>query len=120
LLHYRVEPNNDHWHRDLDSARQAIVELLPKEIRVLVKSRFQCNTRAEARAKVDDIIDAIVERSPRVEGLNTAWSGDRAWCLLCGAGSSGPYELGFAIPEGLRRHLEGSYNAQQCIVMEQV
>jgi hypothetical protein len=54
LFHYRVEPSNDHWQRDLDRARQAIVELLPKEIHVLVESRFQCNTRAEALTSLVD------------------------------------------------------------------
>lgn len=120
LLHYRVEPTEEGLKRDLDRARHAIVELLPNEIRVLIERRFECNTRAETRAKVDEIVDVIVERSPRVVGLNTDWSGERAWCWLCRAGSSGPYEQGFAIPEGLRRHLKGSYNAQHCIVMEQV
>ncbi len=120
MFHHRIERSTERLQDELDRARHAVVELLPREIRVLVDQRYECQTRTEARAKVNEIIDAIVERSPRVEGVATAWHAERAWCLLCGGGSSALYEQGFAVPEGLRRHLEGSYNTQHCIVMEQI
>jgi hypothetical protein len=44
---------------------------------------------------------------------------DRARCPLCGGSSDNPHgEEGFAYPEGLRRHLAGSYNARQCNVVK--
>jgi hypothetical protein len=43
---------------------------------------------------------------------------DRAYCPLCGAGNSGPYEDGFALPEGLRRHIVGWGNMRRCPVFE--
>jgi hypothetical protein len=36
--------------------------------------------------------------------------------MLCGDGSQGPYDEGFALPEGLRRHLVGWGNTHQCRV----
>lgn len=40
----------------------------------------------------------------------------RALCPLCKHGTSGPYAQGFALPEGLIRHLLGSHNSRQCAV----
>ena len=44
---------------------------------------------------------------------------DRTPCPLCGGlPQTLYYTPGFKVPEGLYRHLTGSYNARQCIVME--
>jgi len=43
---------------------------------------------------------------------------DRAYCPLCGDGSTSPYSNGFTVPEGLRRHLLGWGNMYQCSVMK--
>ena len=44
--------------------------------------------------------------------------GDRAYCPLCGGSSQNFYGgEGYAYPDGLRRHLESSYNAHRCAIV---
>lgn len=42
----------------------------------------------------------------------------RSACPLCWGESSSYYERGFALPEGLVRHLLGSHNSMQCFVFK--
>ena len=49
-----------------------------------------------------------------------SYLGPRAYCPLCEAGTSSPYERGFSVPEGLRRHLVGWGNTGACEVLEPI
>jgi hypothetical protein len=40
----------------------------------------------------------------------------RAYCPLCGGGSSAPYAEGFSLPVGLERHLLGTHGSRVCAV----
>lgn len=41
----------------------------------------------------------------------------RALCPLCKQGAQGTRDLkGYAVPDGLRRHLLGELNSRQCVV----
>jgi hypothetical protein len=64
--------------------------------------------------RVADELIAMAEPLTREHNL---YSSERAYCPLCGEGSSSPYEYGYSLPEGLRRHLTGS-GANQCVVTE--
>jgi hypothetical protein len=57
---------------------------------------------------------------PQLWAVMKGYFGPRAYCPLCGSGSSGPYDRGFALPEGLRRHLTGFGNAGACDVLSPV
>jgi hypothetical protein len=65
---------------------------------------------------------ALVELAmarPSEEMGSLAGESPRAICPLCGDDSNNPFSIrGFAVPDGLLRHLEGSHNAIQCPVFE--
>jgi hypothetical protein len=103
---------------DLYEARSAIVHLMPENTRKLLTSYFSCESRQQTYAWEQSVADEIIESAevlPRTQGF---YLSERAYCPLCGSGSTSPYESGFTIPEGLRRHLVGWGNTQQCDVMK--
>lgn len=51
-----------------------------------------------------------------LDAYTSTSSSSRARCPLCGSGSSAPYEVGFALPDGLDRHLRGHGNSRRCVV----
>jgi hypothetical protein len=103
---------------DLYEARTTIIELMPEDIQRLLTSYYSCESRQQTYGWAESVADEIVESAevlPRQQGF---YFSDRAYCPLCGHGSESPYESGFAVPEGLRRHLVGWGNTRQCRVME--
>ena len=100
---------------ELDDARRDIISLMPEKLQDVLRSYFRCESREE-RGRWDFIVARQIideaELLPRVQWYN----GDRAYCPLCKAGSSSPYDEGFTVPEGLDRHLNGR-GAYPCIVM---
>jgi hypothetical protein len=61
--------------------------------------------------------DELASPKPAKEMGEFSSSSDRAYCPLCGESADNIYDTkGFAFPEGLTRHLEGSYNARRCDV----
>jgi hypothetical protein len=65
-----------------------------------------------AADRINELAKPIPEKSP-------FYFGERAYCPLCGGGSSwGRYESGFALPAGMRRHLLGWGSNRKCQVME--
>lgn len=99
----------------------ALVESAPEDFQDVLGKVFSCKSRAEAHAWLRTTSQAIVQTvTPRPGGAmgDTVQSGPRAFCPLCGRGADNIFQLhGFAYPEGLARHLEGSYNARHCNVM---
>jgi hypothetical protein len=51
--------------------------------------------------------------------LSSASGNVRACCPLCGEGTSSPYDVGFAFPDGLQRHLVGAL-AAECRIMRAI
>lgn len=102
----------DRLQRELYHARQAIIDLMDEETRGLLMTLYGCRSREEAYAWGDDVIKKLVERAAGAQ-----ISPGRAICPLCKDGpQSGD---GYALPEGLRRHLAGwSSSIRQCSVME--
>src|SRR5688572_12706949 len=104
---------------ELYSARRTIVDLMPDKISQLLGDYYRCDTRIDLHRWHGEVIDAIVEMASPLAGLRDSYfhaPRARAYCPLCGDGSQGPYEEGFALPEGLRRHLAGWGNCRQCRV----
>jgi hypothetical protein len=103
---------------DLYEARTAIVRLMAEDTQRLLTSYFSCESRQQTDAWEQSVADEIIESAevlPRTQG---SYLSDRAYCPLCGGGSTSPYGSGFTVPEGLRRHLVGWGNTQQCDVMK--
>ena len=68
------------------------------------------------------VSENIINRFKNDPSLLPDYFGQKfANCPLCKRGSSTPYQTGFKLPEGLRRHLLGSHNsAHQCFFMRMV
>lgn len=68
-------------------------------------------------ARGEDVLDKIVEAAEPLSDYERGMLNCRAFCPLCKEGASSPYETGFAMPEGLLRHLMGHGNVRSCQVM---
>ncbi len=102
---------------ELYESRTAILDLMPEEARKILMSYYRCQSSEEGFTWKYDTINQIIGLAKVLEPNQGAYFSDRAYCPLCGRGSSAPYEEGFAIPEGLSRHLEGWGTVRQCDVM---
>lgn len=103
---------------ELWAARMTIIRLAPMKYRDALESYYRCEVREESYAWLERVSEQIIET---VEPLSTekgAYFEPRAYCPLCGDGSLSPYDRGFALPEGLRRHLTGWGRSNHCSVTE--
>lgn len=101
--------------------RHTVISLMPDPCREVLETYTLCADRQAVWSWMRDatlrIID-LAERRPAAEMGQHFGTGDRSVCPLCGEGARGPLPpKGFAWPEGLRRHLLGEHNSQQCRVM---
>lgn len=107
-----------HLEEELDESRYSIVRLMPGKIQEVLRSFYDCESRKETHGWENETALEITEFA---EILNQDgglyFSDQRAYCPLCGDGSSSYSTEGFTVPEGLRRHLVGS-GAQQCDVFK--
>lgn len=101
---------------ELWQARWQFIELMPEDVRRLLRSYMSCHTRKETHGWLHDVIEKIIDDAPLLPALH-AYSSERAICPLCKGESSTPYERGFSHPEGLRRHLSGWGNVGQCPIL---
>jgi len=118
MVYYPPNPVAEERIRRLEEelycARRDIIDLMSPEVTKLLTSYYSCNSEREYYEWWHDTIDTIVsmaEIDPKASYLQ-----DRGWCPLCKGGSMGPYDSGFTLPEGLKRHLSGFGNTHQCPV----
>jgi hypothetical protein len=104
----------------LYSARRTILSLLPVETRTRLESYYDLKTWTDFHRWEREIVDHFVESARVLKESENSYFGPRACCPLCGSSTSAPYQEGFSLPEGLRRHLTGWGNVQQCDVLEHV
>lgn len=97
---------------ELYFARQAIIELMPEDRQQILTSYYQAESRTDVHVWLSRIADQLVSK---VEVFSSDGS-DRAYCPLCGRGSSAAHDKGFSVPLGLTRHLTGWGNVAQCPV----
>lgn len=105
-----TDPRDDtiRWLRDeLYMTRVTVLSLAKSEHRQLLNSYHQRETRAESYAWESDVAGKIIDSASILPPEQGSYLGPRAFCPLCGDGSSSPYDTGFSVPEGLRRHLVG-------------
>ena len=102
---------------DLSMARRTVLQLVPDQFRSILDSYFDCLSHEQyvkwRRGTADRIVELAMAR-PSEEMGSLAGESPRANCPLCGDDSNNPFGIkGFAVPDGLLRHLEGSHNAIQ-------
>lgn len=103
---------------DLWQARYNLLRRAPSNVRGDLESYRQCRNRMESRGWLDRVAERILEIAQPIPDSLNGWGPPRGWCPICGDGSSGPYDTGFALPEGLRRHLVGYGRSNQCVFTE--
>src|SRR5262245_43032480 len=96
---------------DLFRARRTVVGLVPDQFRSILDSYVRCSSHEEyvkwRRETANRIIELALAR-PSEEMRSLPGESPRAICPLCRDDSNNPFGIrGFAIPDGLRRHLEG-------------
>jgi hypothetical protein len=91
---------------------------MPEDIQRILMSYLSCESSHEARFWDSSVADVIIDAAKILPPEQGFYFSERAYCPLCGQGSSSPYESGFSVPEGLRRHLVGWGNTYQCKVMK--
>lgn len=109
---------------ELSFARHAVLLIIRDELARILVRYHDCKTRQDVRPWLKKAIDEVMEcseRRPAAEMGDTGSASDRSYCPLCGGSADNIYDIkGFAYPEGLSRHLHGSFNARQCVVMKVV
>lgn len=107
---------------ELFATRMALVNMAPVEFGEFLIDFFNCNSNPEAYEWHERAAQKILSRvkaKPAAEMGDFHSNSDRAYCPLCGGSSDNVFGTkGFAYPEGLHRHLTGSYNARHCAVMK--
>lgn len=107
---------------DLAMARYTIISLVsPAAQKILRSYSHDVASRAEvwewaekAALELTEICEDV--QQPTLQGH--PWGAPRAPCPLCRGETTSPYERGFAIPDGMVRHLLGTYNSHQCDVFK--
>lgn len=96
----------------LYEAQIVVLELLRPEMREILETYHQVTGDDGVWSWRQEAIRKLIEKAdvrPAHEMGEHSSISPRATCPLCGQGSTAPYAgRGYAIPEGLRRHLEGS------------
>lgn len=102
----------------LYEAREDLINLVPYDLSNILLSYYSCVNRSQANGWRESIIDKILSHAKLLSRDEGVYFGDRAYCPLCGKGTSAPYEKGFSHPEGLRQHLDGYVQSRQCSPMK--
>jgi hypothetical protein len=120
----KLEAEINRLRSDLYMARTTIVELMPEQVRQLIQHYHGFKSHDEAYQWEQDLIGkliAISQPKPAKEMRDYSSFTERAYCPLCGGSAQSIYgTVGFAFPEGLRRHLAGTYNSGRCLVFEAI
>lgn len=99
---------------ELEMARWDIINLMPENRRKILMSFFHCESRSETYGWKEKITEELIGTA---EVIGSPF-GDRAYCPLCGDGSSSGYERGYSLPIGLTRHLTGWGRTRECTVVK--
>ncbi len=106
---------------ELNEAKNTIIDLMPEKIQDVLRDFLNCESKEERWHWADEAAEQLVPFAKILPSDESNWyySGERAFCPLCGCGSSSPLPPpGFAVPEGLLRHLRGYGNMSQCNVFK--
>ena len=98
---------------ELFFARLTIISLMPERQRRILESYSGCVTRDDTYRWENRIAEELLA----MVAVIPTFSGDRAYCPLCGEGSSSGYDEGYSLPVGLTRHLTGWGRSRRCAVI---
>lgn len=107
----------DRLKDELWMLRSQIINLPSYEMGQILRSFYACPSMDETYVWLDQVAAKIISYAVPLEPEPSIWGG-RANCPLCGLGAGSPYQEGFALPEGLRRHLVGYGNTHKCLFTE--
>lgn len=111
----------------LDRTRRALIRMRGEDVEQILSSYQSRMNRTEdefenpgwmAHRWLHDLADDLLTLAKPQDVEQLGYGPDRALCPLCGRGAQTPFSTGFAVPEGLRRHLLGEGNSIQCAVTE--
>lgn len=112
-LQHRIEElERELWH-----TRRLVIKLLPEAAQDVLESYMRYKDLESKLRWEHAVVEAVIELAEPIDEPST-YFGPRAYCPLCGAGTTFAYTSGFTVPEGLKRHLTGWGNIQQCDVIE--
>lgn len=114
-LYKNPEDYIDRLENDLFFARTSILRLVKEPFRTMLNEFYCVKSQDDANDWERNIAQRIIDKTEPLENRQ-----NRAYCPLCGAGSTSPYAQGFSLEDGLHRHLIGTHNVTQCIVMTAV
>ncbi|MCL2058061.1 MAG: hypothetical protein FWH01_03240 [Oscillospiraceae bacterium] len=105
---------------ELKRTRHRLLYLLPWEMSSLLTDYSKCKSRKDTYQWLNNTVQQIIDSVPsRSEERFNSWVQERVKCPLCNSAPNSPYYYdGFTLPEGLRRHLVGYGNIQQCLFTE--
>src|SRR5262245_27678032 len=82
---------------DLHEARRAILHLMPEGMQQLLTSYYSCESRQQTYEWEQSVPKRIIEAAVVLSREQGSYFTHRAYCPLCGSGSTSPYESGFTI-----------------------
>lgn len=103
--------------RELRAANTTIIDLMSDEIQKVLTSYHYCETSEATNTWENEVADALLKLCNPLPNDAPRYFSNRAWCPLCHRGSSSADAVGFALPDGLRRHLVGWGNVPRCDIM---
>ena len=112
MNHLTPEKQIERLTEELHELREAVLNLVPKELGELLSTHHQYPHDDLYKWK-NSVIAKTIEYA---EPIASYYIEERALCPLCGKGSMSAHQPGFKLPEGLSRHLTGS-SANKCAVM---
>lgn len=98
-------------------AHQLVLSLIPEKYRSIMESYSSCESIDDTYSWKRRVCDEIISCAETLDVDQGSYFQPRAYCPLCGEGSSSPYDQGFAVPEGLKRHLSGWGGNRGCEVI---
>lgn len=114
VIYVRNDDEVRRLEHELYCARRTIVDLMPDDIAKRLRGFYDCRSEHDFDQWQQLTITFIIEQATAIP--EASYFQKRGMCPLCGRGSTGPYETGFALPGGLYRHLEGYGNVSPCPV----
>jgi hypothetical protein len=103
---------------ELFKARWTILRLAPEKFHRILQGYYSCESREDTYGWDERVAEQVIGHAEPLPPEKGSYFSERAYCPLCGEGSLTPYESGFSLPEGLRRHLVGYGNTHQCVFTE--
>ena len=98
-------------------ARHAMLQMVSEDAQDILRSYLDCVRLEDTHHWVHQISEELIRLAEPLPRLQQLQPEDRAKCPLCGEKAETADARGFALPDGLRRHIEGTHEVRQCCVI---